>query len=174
MKKCMFCGNCIDGKCVAVDGATPDRCVDYFINTDKVRGRFPLILSIPPEKSNWVRGISFDFKDTPKSLYRFLFLWEPKNMDFSDMYKCSLVKIDLNGTGIVVLKLYKFELAAYLYVPPSELKPRPHYAIEVTTAIPATEDEEFIQGSKAIEELEIFGSLLEQTHVVYSGNDFEV
>ena len=46
--------------------------------------------------------------------------------------------------------------------------------IEISCGVPGTEDVEFIEGSKAIEEFEVFITLLEQEHDVYSGNDFRV
>lgn len=95
-------------------------------------------------------------------------------MDFSDMYKYTLATIDLNGKGIVDLELYKYELAAYLYVPPAELKPRPEQAIEISCGVPGTEIEEFIEGSKAKEELGLILGLLEREQDVYPGSNFKV
>ncbi len=144
------------------------------IDEKKVRTKYPLLTSTPKEKEDWLRAASTDFKDTPKSLYRFLYLWEPKHIDFSDMYKSTLAIIDLDGKGLVYLDLYKYELAAYFYVPPEELKPKPEQAIEMSCGVPGTEDEEFIEGSKAKGEFEAFVKLLEQELDVYPGNNFRV
>lgn len=174
MKRCLFCSSLVNRTC-PTNGENPDGCEDYCLEEKLVQDRFPLIKGkISVEKQSWIRAISFDFKDTPKSLYRFLYLWQPTEVDFSDMYKGGLAVIDLNGVGLVLLKFYKFELVAYLYAPQSELKPRPQAFIEISSEIPATENEEFIDGSKAKEEFEIFGSLLEWMHTVYAGNNFEV
>jgi len=173
MDKCIFCYEFENGKCR--EGVIPTDCNNCHVDYKKVQKRYPLMLEgFPETKEDWVRCWSFSFKDTPKTLYRFLYLWKPEEMDFSDMYKCVLALIDLNGVGIVELELYKYEVSAYLYVHPSELKPRPHYAIEISCGVPGTENEEFIEGSKAKEEFEMLGTLLEMTHAVYPGNNFEV
>lgn len=143
------------------------------MNEKKVRERYPLLTETPKEKKCWERAASVFFKDTPKSLYRFLYIWAPEQVDFSDMYKCTFAIIDL-GIGLVYLDLFMYELAAYFYVPPSELKPQPVLAIEISCGVPGTEDVEFIEGSKATEEFEAFITLLEQEHDVYPGNDFRV
>jgi hypothetical protein len=122
----------------------------------------------------WKRATSHAFENTPNSLYRFLYLWEPETMDFSDMYKSVLAFISLNGKGLMRLEFYKYELAAYYYVPKEELKPQLQRLIEVSCGVPGTEDVEFIEGSIAKKEFEEFITLLESTLDVYSGNDFFV
>ncbi len=177
-RKCLSCWNYVEEKCTEkVPESDSDisisDCPRYVFDAKKVRARYPLLTKTPKEKRGWKRAMSVSFKDTPKSLYRFLYIWEPKHVDFSDMYKCTFAIIDL-GIGLVYLDLYKYELATYFYVPQSELKPQPVQAIEISCGAPGTEDVEFIEGSKAIEEFEAFITLLEQEHDVYSGNDFRV
>lgn len=173
-RKCLSCWEYIDKKCSegVLESDILD-CSKYVFDNKKVRVRYPLLTKTPKEKRGWERAASVFFKDTPKSLYRFLYIWAPKQVDFSDMYKCTFAIIDL-GIGLVYLDLFKYELAAYFYVPPGELKPQPVLAIEISCGVPGTEDVEFIEGSKAIEEFEAFITLLEQEHDVYSGNNFRV
>lgn len=175
-RKCQLCWEFIDKKCSeGVPESDISDCSKYVFDTKKVRERYPLLTKTPQEKRGMKRAVSVFFKDTPKSLYRFLYIWEPKQVDFSDMYKCTFAIIDLGiGIGIMYLNLFQCELAAYYYVPPSELKPRPVYAIEISSGIPGTEDVEFIEGSKVIEEFEAVITLLEQEHDVYPGNNFRV
>lgn len=172
--KCLLCWNFADSKCTeGIPDSDISVCPEYMCDKKKVRARYPLLTKTPKEKRGWIRAGSVSFKDTPKSLYRFLYIWEPKRIDFSDMYKCTFAIIDL-GIGLVYLVLYKYEIAAFLYVPPAELKPKPVYEIEISCGVPGTEDEEFIEGSKVIEEFEAFITFLEQEHDVYSGNNFRV
>lgn len=174
-RKCLLCWNYEEDKCTeGILDSGISECTKYFCKPKKVRARYPLLTETPKEKRGWKRAVSVSFKDTPKSLYRFLYIWAPKQVDFSDMYKCTFAIIDLDGKGLVYLALYKYELAAYFYVPPSELKPRPKYVIEISCGVPGTENEEFIEGSKAKEEFEAFITLLEQEHDVYPGNNFRV
>lgn len=173
-KKCLSCWMFMGEKCSeGVSESDRSDCSKYVFDEKKIRARYPLLTETPEEKSGWKRAASVSFKDTPKSLYRFLYIWEPRQVDFSDMYKCTFAIIDL-GKGIVYLDLYQYELAAYFYVPQSELKPHPAYLIEISCGVPGTEDVEFIEGSKAKEEFEEFVKLLEQEHEVYPGNNFKV
>lgn len=55
------------------------------------------------------------FEDTPKSLYRALFLLKPSEIDFSDMYKTGTL-IDVVSPCkqfVISLQLWKYELAMY-------------------------------------------------------------
>lgn len=145
---------------------------NVIVNTvsQNINKRYPL--------TKWKKGLTLykskAFQDTPKSLYRFLYLWEPKKMDFSDMYKSSLALIDLNGTAIVSVKLFKYELAAYFYVPITEIIPKPAHFIEIHCGIPECEEAEIIPTSQAPKEIEFFINLLETEHDVYGGNNFKV
>lgn len=125
--------------------------------------------------NDWISVKSITFQDTPKSLYRFLYIWEPKDIDFSDMYKSSLALIDLNGKGLVSICLFKYELAAYLYAPPTEIIQKENRCgIEIHCGIPGVDEELLIKGSKAKEIFEEFVNLLEQEHDIYPGNFFKV
>lgn len=95
-------------------------------------------------------------------------------MDFSDMYKSTIAFINLNGTGIVALDFYKYQLAAYFYVPESELKPQGRGTIIVECGVPGTEHNQFIEGSQAKIEFDRFIAILEVKHDVYPGNNFKV
>ena len=138
--------------------------------SQNINKRFPL--------TKWQKGYTLykskAFKDTPKSLYRFLYLWNPKKMDFSDMYKCPLALIDLNGAAIVSVILFKYEFAAYFYVPIKDIVPKPVHFMEIHCGIPECEENEIISTSQAPKEIELFIDLLEAEHDVYGGNNFIV
>lgn len=176
--KCLSCWNFMQKKCAenVLEGDSDiniSECPKYCFDKEKVRAMYPLLDKTPMKKRGWKRAASVFFNDNPKSLYRFLYIWGPKQVDFSDMYKCTFAIIDL-GKGLVYLDLFKYELAAYFYVPPSELKPQPVQAIEMSCGVPGTEDVEFIEDSKAIEVFEEFITLLEREHDIYPGSDFRV
>ena len=138
--------------------------------SQNINKRFPL--------TKWKKGLvlykSKAFEDTPKSLYRFLYLWEPEKIDFSDMYKSSLAIIDLNGAAIVSVELFKYELAAYFYVPIKDVTPKPTHFMEIHCGIPECEENGIISTSQAPKEIEFFIDLLEAEHDVYVGSNFKV
>ena len=137
------------------------------------RKKWPLVEDVERRK-DWICVRSKAFSDTPKCLYRFLYIWEPKTIDFSDMYKSEIAEIDLAGKAVVSLQLFKYELAAYLYVPPEDVMPREVHAIEISCGIPGVDEEELTKESKANEVFQDFIALLEQEQDVYPGNFFRV
>lgn len=155
---------------------------DDGFDQNKVREKYPII-----QKSKRVLTYrSVAFSDTPKSLYRFLYLWRSPSLNFSDMYKSTIAVIDLNGAAVAKLAFFKYELAAYFYVPEGDIIVKPVRAIAtpagplfVSSGIPGIEDDDeyrpqLVEGSKAEEEIQAFIALLEQEHDVYSGNNFRV
>lgn len=155
---------------------------DEVFDRDKVRTRYPLI----QKGKGYLKYRSVAFSDTPRCLYRFLYLWGPPSLDFSDMYKSGIALINLNGAAVASLAFYKYELAGYFYVPKDDLIVKPVPAIAtpagplfVSSGIPGIEDDDeyrpqLIEGSKAEEEIQAFITLLEMEHEVYSGNNFRV
>jgi hypothetical protein len=150
----------------------------------RVQDRYPILGE--DEEREGVKYRSVAFTDTPKCLYRFLYLWRPRTLDFSDMYKSRIALIDLKGAALASLKFYKYELAAYFYVPGGDIIVKPVLVIEtpagplfVSSGIPGIEDDskyrpQLVEGSKAEEEIQAFITLLEMQHEVYSGNNFRV
>lgn len=149
--------------------------IETYSEGEWYRAKWPLRV-FDKKWNGWVRVRSTGFRDTPKSLYRFLYIWEPKEIDFSDMYKSTLALIDLDGKAMIALDLFKYELAAYLYVPPSDVMPKEEleYEIEISCGIPGVDEEELVETSKATELFREFISLLEREHDVYPGNYFKV
>lgn len=151
---------------------TMDEDEQYDFFSSGVRKRYPLIQDTGGQ--GLVKSISIAFDDTPKSLYRFLYLWEPKDIDFSDMYKSHLKLIRIHEKGAISLSLYKYELAGYLYVTPDQIRPRQKHAIEISCGVPGVEIEALIDNSEVYKEFKIFKGLLEMEHNVYGGNGFVV
>lgn len=182
-RKCQLCCEFIDEKCSdGVRESDISDCSKYVFDTTKVRAKYPIIQT----GKGYLKYRSVAFSDTPKCLYRFLYIWEPPALDFSDMYKSRIALIDLNGAALASLAFFKYELAAYFYVPKDDLivKPVPAIAtpvgpLYVSSGIPGIEDDDeyrpqLVEGSKAEEEIQAFIALLEQEHDVYSGNNFRV
>ena len=137
-----------------------------------VRERYPIIYKWDEEM---IQTVSVGFRDTPKSLYRFLYLWEPKEVDFSDMYKSVLALIRIHPKGIVSLDLYKYELAAYLYVTSDQVKVENDEDKGMwVCGAPGVENAQMIPDSEVYKEFKIFEELLTMKHHIYPGNDFEV
>lgn len=151
---------------------TMDEDEQYDFFREGVRKRYPAIQDIGEQKL--IQAISIAFEDTPKSLYRFLYLWEPKDIDFSDMYKSRVAVIRIHKKGVVRLALYKYELAAYLFVTPDQIRQRREHDIEISCGVPGFENEALIEDSEVYKEFQIFRGLLEMEHDVYPGNDFVV
>lgn len=172
-------GNCKEG--IPSDKRLPE-CSGYEFDEKKVRAKYPII----QKGKGDLKYRSIAFSDTPKCLYRFLYIWEPATLDFSDMYNSRIALIDLNGAAIAKLAFFKYELAAYFYVPKDDLivKPVPAIAtplgpLYISSGIPGIEDDDkyrpqLVEGSKAEEEIQAFIALLEQEHDVYPGNNFRV
>lgn len=151
---------------------TMDEEQQYDFFNEGVRKKYPIIENTNGQQL--VRVTSIGFKNTPKALYRFLYLWEPKNIDFSDMYKSTLALIRIHEKGIILLSLYKYELSAYLFVTLDEIKPRERYSIEIQCGVPGVDNEMLKDNSEIGKQFQIFKGLLEMEYDVYPGNNFKV
>ncbi|GAH31408.1 unnamed protein product [marine sediment metagenome] len=62
---------------------------------------------------------SVGFEDTPKTLYRLLWLFQPDHVDFSDMYKTGTLLdfTDPEEKFVCSFQLYKYEAAIYFACP---------------------------------------------------------
>jgi len=115
----------------------------------------------------------YQFNDTPKSLYRALYLFSPAEVDFSDMYKTgTLIQICSPCYRFCAsLELHKYEFAAYFGCA-TELAVGRSEAIRGGCA---TAD----NGVKCNSDLgnkwfDLIVKVLEHKFMVYSGNSFEV
>ena len=86
-----------------------EKIVEMYGAEEYFRKKWPLVEDVKG-KEHRVSVRSKAFPDTPKCLYRFLYIWEQKKIDFSDMYKSSIALIDLVEKAIVKLALFKYEL----------------------------------------------------------------
>lgn len=147
-----------------------DEQYDFF--KEEVKKRYPIIQDTGNQ--DFIQVTSIAFEDTPKNLYRFLYLWEPEDIDFSDMYKSELALIRIHKESVISLNFYKYELAGYLFVTPNHIQPRLQHEIEIQCGVPGFENEMLIDKSDIYKEFQIFKGLLEKKQNVYPGNNFFV
>ncbi len=147
-----------------------DEQYDFF--SSGVRERYPIIHTTGDQK--FICAMSNPFEDTPKSLYRFLYLWEPEKVNFLDMYKSRLASIRIHPKAVINLTLYKYELAMYLYVTEDQIQKRDVHFVEIQCGVPGAENEMLIENSEVYKDYQIVKGLLEMTHDVYCGNGFTV
>lgn len=120
---------------------------------------------------------SVGFTDTPKALYRALYLLQPAVVDFSDMYKTgTLVDFtDPDGRFLCSLQLYKYEVALYFGCRRELLiDEQAKQGLRISCGVPGADN-----GVKCSDPLgnlffEVATMALNFEHDVYGGNDFKV
>ena len=116
---------------------------------------------------------SYKFQDTPKALYRVLFLTNAKQVDFSNMYKSDslIALVSPDGQFVADIQFFKYELAAYLSAAKEHIDGQQH---NVVAGAPGS-DNGIRAGSP---ELKLWAKTLKKclnrSWMVYGGNDFEV
>jgi hypothetical protein len=116
---------------------------------------------------------SFGFKDTPKVLYRLLFLTRAKSVDFSDMYKsASLFALTSpDGQFVADIQFFKYELAAYISAPREHIEGRMYGII---AGAPGSDNGIRAKSPELKLWAETLRRCLDKSWMVYGGNDFEV
>jgi hypothetical protein len=141
-----------------------ERIGDYF--------REACRLSEENDGKKWVSIQGYEPKDTPKSLYRLLFLLGPSHVDFSRMYKPLLFAFDsIDGKCAVGVCLYKYELALYFYVRPDIAKGRED---SVQGGWADCDNGPYTQDADALKWFDMVRQCVEFEHDVYPGNNFKV
>ena len=151
---------------------TLDANAQYTFFTSGVQKKYPVIHTTGDQE--FIQAISHSFEDTPKSLYRFFYLWGPEKVNLSDMYKSRIALIRIHPKGVIDLELYKYELAMYLYVTEDQIQKRDSHFIEIQCGVPGTENEMLIEHSEVYKDYQIVKGLLEMEHDIYCGNGFRV
>jgi len=136
----------------------------YFLHDYKVDGN---------RKLGTVECGSFGFLDTPKALYRLLFLSKANRVDFSDMYKsCSLFALTSpDGQFVADFQFYKYELAAYLSAAKEHTEGRQH---SVLCGVPGSDNGIRTRSPELKLWADTLKKCLGRSWMVYGGNDFEV
>src|SRR3990167_3621736 len=88
------------------NGDEPDRLDKVF--------RSCIEVGWPKEGAKYASCGSANVEDTPRALYRLLFLCKPKQVDFSDMYKnCLFGFFSTDRRFFVSVELFKYEVGLY-------------------------------------------------------------
>jgi hypothetical protein len=116
---------------------------------------------------------SYEPKGTPDSLYRILWLVGPKTVDFSDMYKTRLFTFASKDLRYwVTVELYKFELGLYFYEPEDAIDASRLSGVQ--SGRPGADNGVSIKEPSAVAFFDLVKAIVEATHEIYSGNNFEV
>ncbi len=115
-------------------------------------------------------GVSF--KNTPKTLYRMLYLLKPNNVDFSDMYKSGiLVFSSPDNKYWCGFGFYKYEIGIYFYCPKKELHSE---NTGIICGIPDVDNQWNCTNKTGQLFFEVLKMALDHEYDVYPGNGFKV
>ncbi len=111
-------------------------------------------------------------KDTPKSLYRTLFLFTPERLSFKEMYKGTLLTLVSPDYNLVAsVEFYKYELAIYFSASKEHVEGR---GSGVICGLPGSDNGIRFKGEIAQAWFGLITGLLDREWCVYGGNNFDV
>jgi hypothetical protein len=120
------------------------------------------------------RCVGFDIEDTPKALYRALYLGKPNKVDFSDMYKTGMLFGFRSPCGnfFATIELFKYEFGVYFYCKNKEdIGGQAH---GVQGGWPSCDNGIYCKNPSGQLWFDVLKMALEYEHDVYSGNNFKV
>ncbi len=127
-------------------------------------------------------SIRLEAAQTPPGLYRLLHIWRPASVDFSDMYKTTLLQVSTtDGRFGCDFDLFKYELTLYFYAPPETVSKSmvimlPGSELTLGTSLPGLEGRLGIictdPAGKVFSDLIL--AFITKPHEVYLGNEFYV
>jgi hypothetical protein len=113
--------------------------------------------------------------DTPRALYRLLWLMRPTDVDFSDMYKSGLFAIESpDRRYAVVVELYKYAIGLYFYAPRETVPPKMVRGFDIQSGIPGVDNGWKTTDPVAVKFFELVCRAADREWDVYGGNDFKV
>jgi hypothetical protein len=116
---------------------------------------------------------SVELADTPKALYRALFLFKPVGLSFKDMYKGTLLTLASPDYSLVAtVEFFKYELAVYFSASKDHVSGTKGSAI--IGGAPGSDNGIQFKGEVATAWFGFLVDLLNRQWMVYGGNDFEV
>ncbi len=110
-------------------------------------------------------------KNTPKALYRAMFLFQPARVSFKgEMYKGTLMTLVSPGYELVAsVEFFKYELAIYFSAAKEHVEGRPS---DIVCGIPGFDNGVRCKGEVAPAWFGLITELLDREWCVYGGNDF--
>lgn len=130
---------------------------------------FP-VSELPPGKFYSCGSVAVD--KTPESLYRLLYLCQPKNVDFSDMYKTRLWSFTSRDERfLVMVHLFKYELGLYFACPKECLTGK---GSGVMGGWPGADNGVGCSDETGLDFFRLVVAMAKREQDVYPGNNFKV
>jgi hypothetical protein len=127
----------------------------------------------PPDDGDYQDCGSYKAEDTPKGLYRLLFLLEPKGLDFSSMYRGQLFAfVSADERFLVKVYLYEYELGLYFLAPEEAIDKSD--GVCVPSAWPGADNRIRLTNPMGIEFFEMVREIVEHELEVYPVGEFRV
>lgn len=152
----------------------PDCDLDYLENGDDAEDLFREAITLEaPENPDLFQCGSYKPSDTTKCLYRLLWLCEPPNVAFNDMYKKRLFSFySTDKRFAVTVELFKFELGLYFYAPRATIDTSGMSPF--TAGDPDADNGQVLTDEVGKQFFEAVKLAVEHEWCVYGGNDFVV
>ena len=110
--------------------------------------------------------------DTPRALYRAMFLFEPEGLSFKSMYKGELLCLVSPDYNLVAtLEFFKFELAVYFSASQDQIEGK---GSRVVSGLPGSDNGIRFKGAITKSWFQLVQTLLDREWDVYGGNHFTV
>ena len=128
---------------------------------------------VPNVTGNYHDCGSYKMGDTPKSLYRLLYLLEPEAVDFSSMYRGEVFAlVSTDERFLIKVSLFEYELGLY-FLAPEETIDRSEAAC-VPAAWPGADNRIRCTDPIGIDFFDMVRKIVEHVYDVYPVGDFKV
>lgn len=129
---------------------------------------------LPASNLKGFECIGFDIDDTPRALYRALYLGKPESVDFSDMYKTGMLFGFASpcGSFFSIITLFKYEFGVYCYCKNREDISGQLYGVR--GGWPSCDNGVCCNSPNGQLWFDVLKMALNFKHGVYPGNNFEV
>lgn len=116
---------------------------------------------------------SYKAEDTPKGLYRLLYLLEPEAVDFSNMYRGQLFAfVSADERFLVKVSLFEYELGLFFLAPEETIDTSE--AACVPAAWPGADNRIMCTDPVGVAFFDMVRKIVEHEYEVYSVGDFKV
>lgn len=130
-------------------------------------------LVTPPEEGDYQDCGSYKAEDTPKGLYRLFYLLEPKEIDFSSMYRGDLFAfVSVDDRFLVKVSLFEYELGLYFLAQEQNIDKSE--AACVPSAWPGADNRIRLTDPVGVDFYEMVKQIVEHEFEVYPVGEFRV